>query len=332
MLLNLHTHLEGTVRPGTAAELAEELGCPTPIGGWENAFRIKGPGNLTVFLSHVATAYPLLGRAENLRRVAFEAVQDAALDGQSYVEIRLGPGTHARPNLSVLEVLAAVCGGVAEGTAATGIRGGVIACMLRHEPADLVEEIARAAVALADDGVVGLDIAGDEILYPSLNRFAPLYALARDAGLGLTAHAAEAGPASAAREAVEVLGVSRIGHGSHMADDLELLDWIRSEGVTVEVCPTSNVLTKAAPSLAEHPVHAFVSAGMAVALGDDNPQNTGVSLSQEARLLVTEGGLKADVVAGFARDAINAAFCSDGVRRDLAALLDRETRAVRGLD
>ena len=328
MLLNLHTHLEGTVRPETAAELAREAGLPAPAGGWENAFRIRAPGDLTVFLSHVAAAYPVLGRAENLRRVAFEAVEDAALDGQSYVEIRLGPGTHARSNLSVLEVLTAVCAGVAEGKAATGIRGGVIACMLRHESADLVKEIARAAVALADDGVVGLDVAGDEILYPSLNRFAPLYALARDAGLGLTAHAAEAGPATAAREAVEALGVSRIGHGSHMADDLDLLDWMRSEGVTVEVCPTSNVLTKAAPSLAEHPVHAFVSAGMAVALGDDNPQNTGVTLSQEARLLVANGGLKADVVAGFAHDAIHAAFCSDGVRRDLSALLDGEAKAA----
>jgi adenosine deaminase len=328
MLLNLHTHLEGTVRPETAAELAAEAGCPTPVGGWENAFRIKGPGDLTIFLAHVAEAYPLLGRAENLRRVAFEAVQDAAFDGQSYIELRLGPGTHARPNLSVLKVLEAVCEGVAEATTATGIHAGVIACMLRHEPQDLVEEIARAAVRLANSGVVGLDIAGDEILYPSLDRFASLYALARDAGLGLTAHAAEAGPASAAREAVESLGVSRIGHGSHIADELKLLDWIRDEGVTIEVCPTSNVLTGAAPSLAKHPVHAFVRAGIAVALGDDNPQNTGVRLSEEAHLLVTDGGLKAEVVAGFARNAIDAAFCSDVVRRDLAVLLlDREAKS-----
>ena len=326
MLLNLHTHLEGTVRPETAAELARKAGLPAPAGGWENAFRVKAPGDLTVFLSHVAAAYPVLGRAENLRRVAFEAVQDAALDGQSYVEIRLGPGTHARPNLSVREVLEAVCEGVAEATLATGIRAGVIACMLRHEPQSLVEEIARAAIALADTGVVGLDIAGDELLYPSLDRFAPLYALARDAGLGLTAHAAEAGPGSAAREAVEYLGVSRIGHGSHLADEPRLLDWVRVKGVTIEVCPTSNVLTGAAPSLAEHPVHTFVTAGVAVALGDDNPENTGVRLSKEARLLVTNGDLNAEVVAGFARAAINAAFCSDAMRRDLAEMFDGEAK------
>jgi len=307
-------------------ELAAEVGYPTPAGGWGNAFRIKGPSDLTVFLSHVAQAYPLLGSVESLRRVAFEAVQDAALDGQKYIELRLGPGTHLRPNLSVLQVLEAVCEGVEEARHSTGIHAGVIACMLRHEPQGLVEEIASAAVGLANAGIVGLDIAGDEILYPSLDRFAPIYMLAREAGLGLTAHAAEAGPASSAREAVELLGVTRIGHGSHIADEPELLDWMRDQGVTIEVCATSNLLTQAAQSLAEHPVHAFVQAGVAVALGDDNPENTGVRLSEEARLLVTDGGLTPEVVAGFAHNAINAAFCSDAVRRDLAVLLHREAK------
>lgn len=324
MLVNLHTHLEGTVRPSTAIELAATVNCPTPVGGWENAFLIKNPSNLTVFLSHVAMAYPLLANAENLRRVAYEAVQDAALDGQSYIELRLGPGTHARSDLSVREVLEAVCQGVSDAKLETGIHAGVIACLLRHESQDLVEEIAHAAIELINSGIVGIDIAGDEILYPSLSRFASLYTLAHDAGLGLTAHAAEAGPASAAREAIELLGVSRIGHGSHIADEPELLDWVRRQGVTIEVCPTSNVLTQATASLADHPVHAFVKAGISVALGDDNPENTGVRLSDETRLLVTEGGLSAKVVSSFARHAINAAFCSNEVRDELIMAFNNE--------
>lgn len=326
MLLNLHTHLEGCVRPETAAELAREMDYPQPSEGWERAFRIPGAGDLTVFLSHVARSYPLLGRAENLRRVAFEAVEDAAADGQSYIELRLGPGTHARPELPVLDVLAAVCAGVEEATRHTGIRAGVIACILRHEPMELVEEIAAAAVSLADAGIVGLDIAGDELLYPSLERFAPLYHLGRDAGLGLTAHAAEAGPASAGRGAVERLGVTRIGHGSHIADDADVLEWIRREGTVLEVCPTSNVLTGAAPSLAQHPVHSFVQAGIPVVLGDDDPENTGVRLREEARLLVETGSLAEQSIRDFARDSIAAAFCSEDDRRSLTALLAAEER------
>ncbi len=326
MLLNLHTHLEGCVRPGTAAELALQAGVPEPDGGWENAFRIKGTSDLTVFLSHVAQAYPVLGSAAALRRVAFEAVQDAAADGQSYVELRLGPGTHARPGFDTRQVLEAVCDGVEAAVGITGIRVGVIACMLRHEPQEQVEAIAQAAIALAGSGIVGLDIAGDEILYPSIERFAPLYRRAKDAGLGLTAHAAEAGPASAGREVVELLGVTRIGHGSHIADDLETLEWVRQRGVAIEVCPTSNVLTAAAASLATHPVHSFVRAGVPVVLGDDNPENTGVRLRQESILLVTEGGLSKEAVDGFARSAIAAAFCSDADRRELEALFASEEK------
>ena len=317
MLINLHTHLEGSVRPGTAAELAERMGVATPGGGWENAFRIKEKGDLTIFLAHVAMAYPLLGNAENLRRVAFEAVEDAARDGQAYIELRLGPATHARKDLSIRQVLEAVCRGVEEAKVHSGIRAGVIACMLRHESDEIIAEIAHAAIALAGSGIVGIDIAGDEILYPALARYAPLYDLARAAGLGLTAHAAEAGPASAGKEAVELLGVTRIGHGSNLASDPAMLEWVRARGVTIEVCPTSNVLTGAAPSLREHPVVDFVKAGVKVALGDDDPENTGVRLSQEAYLLVSEGGLLAEDMRNFAHDAIGAAFCSEQIRVEL---------------
>ena len=191
--------------------------------------------------------------------------------------------------------------------------------MLRHESAETIAEIAHSAIALANSGIVGIDIAGDEILYPSLARYAPLYDLARAAGLGLTAHAAEAGPARAGKEAVDLLGVTRIGHGSNLASDPEMLEWVRERGITIEVCPTSNVLTGAAPSLREHPVVDFVKAGVKVALGDDDPENTGVRLSQEAYLLVSEGGLEGGDVRQFALDGINSAFCTDQVRAELLA-------------
>ena len=135
----------------------------------------------------------------------------------------------------------------------------------------------------------------------------------------MTAHAAEAGPASAGREAVELLGVTRIGHGSNVASDPEMLKWVRAKGVTIEVCPTSNVLTGAAPSLKEHPVVDFVKAGVKVALGDDDPENTGVRLSKEAYLLVSEGGLLAEDMRKIAYDGISAAFCSQEIRAELLA-------------
>ena len=178
-----------------------------------------------MFLAHVAAAYPVLGSAEAMRRVAREAVEDAAADGCDFLEMRFGPSTHARPGFDIAEVIAAACAGLDEGRRATGLPVGLVVCLLRHLDDETNLAVARAAAAAAGKGVVGLDVAGDELLFPSLDPYREPYAIAAAAGLGLTAHAAEAGPASAAVEAVERLGVTRIGHGSHIADDPAVLAW-----------------------------------------------------------------------------------------------------------
>jgi adenosine deaminase len=317
--LNLHTHLEGWVRPETAAELAREVGARAPDGGWEDALRMREPADLTVFLAHVAAAYPVLGSAEAMRRVAREAVEDAAADGCDYLEIRFGPSTHARPGFAIPDVIAAASAGLADGSQATGLPVGLVVCLLRHLDAPTNLEVAHAAADAAGTGVVGLDVAGDELLYPSLAPYEACYRVAAAAGLGLTAHAAEAGPASAAIEAVERLGVTRIGHGSRIAGDAATLAWAARQRITIEVCPTSNVLTGAAPSILEHPIHAFLAAGCRVVLGDDNPINIGTRLAAEERRLVEEGGVSEVDLAAIHRTAADVAFTDEPTRAALRA-------------
>ena len=317
MGLNLHTHLEGSVRPETAADLARSMDVPEPAGGWDDALRVRAPADLTVFLAHVAAAYPVLGSPEAMRRVAREAVEDAAADGSDFLEIRFGPATHVRPAFEIAGVIAAACEGLADGHRATGLPVGLVVCLLRHHNDETNLGVARAAAAAAGRGVVGLDVAGDELLFPSMKRYQAPYAIAAAAGLGLTAHAAEAGPAGSAVEAVEVLGATRIGHGSHIADDAAILEWAANEGVTIEVCPTSNVLTGAARSLREHPLHAFLAAGCRVVLGDDNPINIGGRLSEEERLLVTDGGLTAEQLNQIHQTSCDVAFTDESTRADL---------------
>jgi adenosine deaminase len=312
VLLNLHTHLEGCVRPETARELALSAGLPEPAD-WEAALHMRDPADLTVFLAHVAAAYPVLAHLDGLARVAMEAVDDAADDGAVFVELRVGPSTHAGPGRSIVDVLRAVC----EGVAAARIPAGVVACLLRHEPEHVNIEVARAACRLAGTGVVGLDVAGDELLFPALTPYADAFALARAHGLGLTAHAAEASPAQAVREAVEVLGVSRIGHGSRAVEDPAVLGWSADQGVCFEVCPTSNVLTGAASSLARHPVHRFLAAGCPVVLGDDDPVTTGVRLGAEVDRLLTIGGLDPSMMRDITTTSVDVAFCEDGLRARL---------------
>jgi len=315
--LNLHTHLEGWVRPDTAADLARSMDVPEPDLGWDAALRMREPADLTVFLAHVAAAYPVLGSADAMRRVAREAVEDAAADGCDFLEIRFGPSTHARPGFDIPAVIAAACEGLDEGRRSTGLAVGLVVCLLRHLDDETNLAVAKAAAEAAGRGVVGLDVAGDELVYPALARYREPYEIAAAAGLGLTAHAAEAGPAEAAREAVSLLGVTRIGHGSHIVDNPSVLAWAADEGIAIEVCPTSNVLTGAAPSIREHPLRRFIEAGCRVVVGDDNPINIGSRLSDEERLLVTEAGLTDVQIRAIHLTACEVAFTDDATRAEL---------------
>jgi adenosine deaminase len=277
---------------------------------------MRKPGDLTIFLAHVAAAYPLLGSHGALARVAYEAVVDAAADGCRFCELRFGPLTHVRPGFDVDAVIAAVCEGVASGCQASGIAAGVVVCALRHHDEQANVELARAAARHAGAGVVGFDVAGDELLYPDLAPYVRPFQCAAAAGLGLTAHVAEAGPASNVRDAYETLGVRRIGHGTRLGADDEVLAWSVDHGMCLEVCATSNVLTGAARSVATHPIHTFLAAGCNVVLGDDNPITIDTTLSREVALL-QDGGLTAAELGRIEETAIEFAFCEPSVRASL---------------
>ena len=317
MGLNLHSHLEGCVRASTAAAIAREHGLPEPDGGWVAALRMRQAANLTVFLDHVAAAYPIMGFADALRRIARESVEDAAAAGEDFLEIRFGPASHRRPDLPIDAVIGAVRDGLAEGSRATGVPTGLVVCLLRHSDRETNLEVARAAAAMAGNGVMGLDVAGDELRWPSNEPFIEPYRIAAAAGLGLTAHAAEASGAGAAREAAEWFGATRIGHGTHVIDDPAVLAWAVDHGLTFEVCATSNVYTGAARSLRDHPVHTFLAAGAGVVLGDDNPITIDRTLADEERDLVSEGGLAPESLAAIHRRAVEVGFMEESVRARL---------------
>lgn len=318
--VNLHTHLEGCVRPATAAELAREQGLPDPAGGWEGALRMDQPGTLTTFLWHVAQAYPLFTTPDAVRRIVHEAIIDAGEAGDAFVELRFGPATHASASMSVDDVIAAACEGLTSGTAVAKIDAGLVICALRHHDSETNIAVAHAAARQAGNGVVGFDVAGDELLHPTLDAMRGPFSIAAAAGLGLTAHAAEAGPASAVRDAVNVLNARRIGHGSRAAQDPELMAWAIDEGVCFEVCPTSNVLTGAAASYADHPVRAFVEAGCDVVVGDDDPTTTGSRLRNELELLVRSVGLHQSEMERIRTTSIARAFCEPSTRAALASV------------
>lgn len=321
MLIDLHSHLEGRVRPSTAAELAAAAGLAEPDGGWDRAIRLDGPADLTVYLAKVASTYPFFRSPEATRRIAREAVEDAAAAGLDYLELRFGPATHADDEHGLDAVIAAVAGGMREGSAATGMPSGAVVAALRHHDRDTNLAVARAAARHAGNGVVGFDLAGDELLYPELEPHADAFAIARASGLGITCHAAEAAPGRYARQAVELLGASRIGHGAHVADDPDVLAWCADHGVVIEVCPTSNWFTGAIVSIADHPAPRFRDAGVPVVLGDDNPLQTGSDLAEERDVLVRVLGWTDAQLHDLDRASVGAAFLEPSERDRLTASL-----------
>jgi adenosine deaminase len=322
MKLNLHSHLEGRLRPSTAAALAAEAGIDPPETGWAQALQLDGPSDLTVYLSKVAATYPFFRSPQHIARIACEAVEDAAEDGTDYLELRFGPATHVHMGFDMNSIMAAVCDGIAEGSRRTGIPAGVVIAVLRHHDEATNIDVARAATRYVGRGVVGFDLAGDEGLFNDLAQYEMPFAIARAAGLGLTCHAAEAAPGSAAREAVERFGVSRIGHGTHLVGDIDALRWVRDHGVVVECCPTSNWYTGAIARRAEHPARYFREQNLQIVLGDDNPIQTGSLLSNERRVLTDELGFNDRDLDELDSVSVQAAFVEESTRQHFVTQLN----------
>jgi adenosine deaminase len=324
MQLNLHSHLEGRLRPATAATLAAEAGIPAPQGGWEQALQLEGPANLTHYLSKVAATYPFFRSPAHISRIACEAIEDAAAHGTDYLELRFGPATHFHMGFELNSVIAAACDGIAEGERRIGIHAGLVIAALRHHDEDTNVAVARSAAHFAGKGVAGFDLGGDESIFNDLARYEKPFAIARTAGLGLTCHAAEAAPRSAAREAVKRFGVTRIGHGTHLADDLDSLHWVSDHGVVVECCPTSNWYTGAIARRSDHPARFFREQNLKIVLGDDNPMQTMSLLANERRVLIDELSFNRQDLDALDRTSIDAAFLEDAIRLQYISKLDRE--------
>jgi adenosine deaminase len=319
----LHLHLDGSLRPETALELAR-----TRPARWPASISPipDGPDALTAMRS-LLVAPPhcrdqaellrafdlpvaLLQDAEALERVAEELMEDLAGDGTAYAEVRWAPGLHTRAGLTPAQVIEAVAAGTRRGASRFGIDGRLIVVAMRTHGPDEALSVARAAADGRQDGVVGLDLAGPEDLAPDVTPFAPAFRLARDAGLGVTCHAGEWGGAGQVRAAL-ALSPSRIAHGAVAAGDGPLVEALRVRGVTLDVCPTSNVQAGTFAALADHPLPRLVRQGVPVTISTDDRTVSELDLVEEYRRAVDLMGLTPRELVAVARHAHVVAFLHD---------------------
>jgi adenosine deaminase len=308
-LIDLHRHLEGSIRSSTFLDVARRDGHPLAAQPRPRDLLVadRPLGGLLPYLAKVDDQIGVFRTLDDWRRAGREAVEDAFDDGLDYVELRFSPYfIQQQTGLAPAAVIDAVADGVAAGSRGTGLRAGLIATILRDlGPERALEQV--ATFLTRRDVWCGVDLAGNEAGYAAA-LFAPAFARVRDAGLHITVHAGEAAGPESVRAAVQDLGAERIGHGVRAAEDPRLLADLARAGVTLEVALTSNTQTGAAPGYRDHQIHTLLAAGVAVTLNTDNPRVSDVTLSQEHALARYATGLADEQLRLVARQSATAAF------------------------
>jgi len=251
-----------------------------------------------------------------LERTVYELCLDMAKDNVRYAEIRFGPWLHVQRGLSLADIIRATLAGWKAGQKKTGIAGGIIVTALRDMPPAQNLSLAQVAGHFVGDGVIGFDLAGDEAGYPVLLHREPLL-WARDAGYNMTIHAGEAAGAQSVRDAVEVIGAVRIGHGTRSGEDPSLVEELRIRRTMLELCPTSNVQSRAAAGYAQHPLPRYYLAGLNVSISTDNRTVSDTTMTRELTHSHDDMGLDLPDLAKITLMALDAGFANTGERESL---------------
>lgn len=323
--VELHLHLDGSFRPETVWELAERKGVAMPaadLAGYRAYLAATTDcASVNEYLERFELPLQVMQDAEALTRVTRELVEDLADRGTAYAEIRFAPQLHTREGMTQRQAVEAVLAGRRQGCEARpGIDTGILLCMMCVGPETANWEANAETVAVAAEylgqGVVGIDLAGAEGIVP-LRNFAPLFRRASELRIPFTCHAGDSPGPDTVAGALD-FGARRIGHGHHIYQDPALVRRAADLGVTLEICPTSNIQCKTQPSYALHPAKRLLDAGLRVTISTDNMTLAAVTLEDEYRHCVTQMGFTGEDLRTMARYALDAAFLPEAEKREIA--------------
>lgn len=320
--VELHDHLDGGLRIQTILDLAKDQQVPLPSEDplKLQAWFVRGckQKSLALYLETFRVTTEVMQTKEALERVAFEAVEDLSAQNVCYAELRFAPILHTKRGLSLEEVVQAVLDGLQRGKRQTGMATGLILCAMRNQSSAVSYTIAELAVAFADRGVVGFDIAGDEIGHPP-KKHLDAFQFIRNKNFNITIHAGEAFGVESIWQAVQLCGSHRIGHGTRLIEDMNLegshiqemgslANFILDRRIPMEMCITSNVGTGAAKDYATHPFPIFFRNKFRVFLCSDNRLMSDTNLTREMELAVQYYGLTIRDLEKITINAMKSAF------------------------
>lgn len=318
----LHLHLDGCLRPQTALDLAAQFGVDAPRT-WDGMFDAlvapAHPGSQDQLLKSFALPLRLMQYPEALTRITTDLVEDKAADNVRYMELKWAPAAHMEAGLSLDDVIATVAAAATTAADRLGVVVRLTVVALRSADPVASVSVAHAAVRHHNVGVSGFDLAGFEAAHPDPTIHAEAFEVARAGGLGLTVHSGELLDSGALVWRALELHPDRVAHGACAANDPALVAELISRGVTLDLCPTSNVQAGTVATFAEHPLVALLRRGVPITINTDDTTISDITLSEEWLSCITELGLTLPELWACNLHALDVAFVDEHVRASLRA-------------
>lgn len=327
---DLHCHLDGCCRVETLLELAAAQGVQLPFSKADALRDHLEVGdkckNLGDYLKGFAVTLSVMQTAPAIERIAFELAEDAARENVRYLEVRFSPILHINKGLRLPEIVDAVIRGLNKAEAQYPIKTGIIICGMRNISPDTSLRLAELTVAYKNQKVTAFDLAGQEDGYPAKDHQAA-FALILKNNINTTAHAGEAYGPDSVKQAIHECGAHRIGHGTRLIEDGDLLNYINDHRVPLEICLSSNVQTKAVSTFGSHPLRIYYDYGLRVTINTDNRLMSATTVTKELWLAAQTFGFTFDDLCGILINGFKSAFLP---YRDRAVLLSSVLEELKG--
>ncbi len=328
----LHVHLDGSLRPETMLELAAEYGKPMPESEPEALrayMHVRDARNLVEYLDRFEITLSVMQTADALERIAYELAEDLAAENVRYAEIRYSPILNAQGGLPLTETVEAPLRGLRRAEEDFGIRTAIIICGIRNMEPATSRDLADLTVAYKDRGVVAFDLAGAEYNYPAKKHKDAFFTVINK-NMAATIHAGEAYGAESIHQALHYCKANRIGHGTRLYEDPELMQYVRDFRIPIEICLTSNVQTRAVPSFEEHPLRRYYDDGIIVSLNTDNRLMSATTVTEEFWRAHQHQGFTWTELTDVARMGFESAFLHFDEKAELLRQVDQQIREIEG--
>lgn len=322
--IELHCHLDGSVRVDTIIDIAKKEGIKLDSYKRCDIEKLVQVPNdctsLNEYLKRFDLPNKVMQSSENIKRITFELLEDAQKENIKYIEIRFAPLLHLQKGLSIEEVIQSAIDGINQAQRIYDIKGNLILSCMRNMSEDDAILLIEKGRKFLNKGVVAIDLAGPEE-EGFANKYKRAIELARSYGYNITIHAGEAASALNVIDAINILKAQRIGHGVRIKDMKDAYDLVKKTGVVLEMCPTSNIQTKAIESLNKYPLYDFYKDGIKLSINTDNRTVSNIDLSNEIKVISDEFNMSKEKYKDIYLNTIDAIFADESTKKWLRRLI-----------